>query len=365
MARYSSVKPHCVSSKRNESLSLGAALFTRGAFIKGLFIKGLFSTRPFTTRLLRLVPVSLVLAITALSSALLLSTAADAKSDEAEHNQSLSNSAASSQSVNLSQNISLSSGAKGVLEKSSCTANNDANLEIKGAVLLIHGWAGQKDEVGDLYKDLSHQLSAHCIASVRFDVRGEAEREASNYTLSSTFKSRVEDAQAGLDYLQAQYPNTPLVVVGFSLGGATAMELVSTHPKTFDGMVLWSTALNPNEIVTNSQNFKEVRQALEQGQSTLKSWVDLTLTRKHLVGMLGYNPIRNLGDFEGEVLAIRGSNDYLPAHENVIFEASNAVREDAYYIGDADHIFNVYEPDRSKKEEVLDLSVNWIKQLLK
>lgn len=359
MARHSSVKSYCVRSKRNKSLSLGATLFIRGAFVRGLFI-----SRLFTTKLLRSMPVSSVLATSVLSSALLLSTVADAKLDVAEHNQSLSHSAASSQSVNLSQKINLSSGANGVLEKSGCTVKNEASREVKGAVLLIHGWAGQKDEVGDLYKDLSHQLSAHCIASVRFDVRGEAEREASNYTLSSTFKSRVEDAQAGLDYLHAQYPNTPLVVVGFSLGGATAMELVSTHPKTFDGMVLWSTALNPNEIVTNSQNFKEVRQALEQGQSTLKSWVDLTLTRKHLLGMLGYNPIRNLGEFEGELLAIRGSNDYLPAHEKVIFDASNAVREDAYYIGGADHIFNVYEPNKSKKEEVLNLSVNWIKQLL-
>ena len=309
------------------------------------------------TGLLNTVLLRSVLLKTLLSSALLLSTATYAKPDDVIKNQVASN------TEGYSQSVTLNSGAKGILEKSVCTAKSDSSAEMKGAVLLIHGWAGQKDEVGDLYKDLAHQLSAHCIASVRFDVRGEAEREASNYTLSSTFKSRVEDAQAGLDYLQAQYPSTRLVVLGFSLGGATAMELVSTHPKTFDGMVLWSTALNPSEVVTNAQNFKEVRQALEAGQSTLKSWVDLTLTRKHLMGMLGYNPIRNLGDFEGELLAIRGSNDYLPAHEKVIFDASNAVREDAYYIGGADHIFNVYEPNKSKKEEVLNLSVNWIKRL--
>ncbi|VEL97523.1 hypothetical protein ALT761_02527 [Alteromonas sp. 76-1] len=343
MAQQQSVKSHRVRVRGSASVGLWSCLLN--------------------VVLLRSVSLRSVLVRTVLSSALLLSAAADAKTEVAENNQSLSSSAASSQNVNFSQKINLSSGAKGVLEKPSCTAKNDSNANVKGAVLLIHGWAGQKDEVGDLYKDLAHQLSTHCIASVRFDVRGEAEREASNYTLSSTFKSRVEDAQAGLDYLQAQYPSTKLVVVGFSLGGATAMELVSTHPKAFEGLVLWSTALNPNEVVTNTQNFKEVRQALEEGQSTIKSWVDLTLTRKHVVGMLGYNPIRNLGDFEGKMLAIRGANDYLPAHEKVIFEASNAVSEDAYYLGGADHIFNVYEPNKSKKKEVLNLSVNWIKQL--
>lgn len=267
----------------------------------------------------------------------------------------------------LSHAIVLESGANGMHETPECTVydenKSDVVNSVKGAVLLIHGWAGQKDEVGDLYKDLAHQLSTSCVASLRFDVRGEAEREASNYTLSSTFESRVEDAQAGLDYLQAHYPNVPLIVVGFSLGGATAMELVSLHPDTFKGVVLWSSALNPNEIVTNTGNFKEVRQALVEGKSTLKSWADFTLTRQHIVGMLGYNPIRNLAAFKGQMLAIRGADDYLPAHEKVIFEASGAVREDAYYLGGADHIFNVYEPEKSKKEDVLNLSINWIKRV--
>lgn len=276
---------------------------------------------------------------------------------------------ASSQAT--SESIRLSSGANGVIEQPECSAFDDVEIgragqgkPAKGAVLFIHGWAGQKDEVGDLYKDLAHQLSTYCVASLRFDVRGEAERELSNYTLSSTFKSRMEDAQSGLDYLQHHFPNTPMIVVGFSLGGATAMELVSEHPDTFDGVVLWSTALNPNEIVTNTQNFKEVRQALEEGQSSFNTWANFTLTRKHLVGMLGYNPIRNLGAFEGKMLAIRGSDDYLPAHENVIFEASNAVSEDAFYLGGADHIFNVYEPEKSKKDDVIALSLQWIKQVL-
>lgn len=265
----------------------------------------------------------------------------------------------SSKGRNVSQAITLGSGANGVIEKPACSAQDD----IKGAVLFIHGWVGHKDEVGDLYKDLALQLSHHCVASLRFDVRGEAEREASHFVLSSTFESRVEDAQSALDYLQSQYPHLPLIVVGFSLGGATAMELVSLHPDTFKGVVLWSTALNPNEIVTSTQNYNEIRQALVEGQSTLKSWVDLTLTRKHLVGMLGYNPVRNLRAFKGYMLAIRGLEDYLPQHEKTIFEASSAVREDVYYLGGADHIFNVLEPEKSKKEDVLNLSANWIQQI--
>ncbi len=255
-----------------------------------------------------------------------------------------------------SKDVVLSSGSTATFDQPSC--------EAEAAVLLIHGWVGQKDELGDLYKTLARQLRVNCIASLRFDVQGESERESSNFTLTSTFKSRMEDTESALYYLQQQYPSLPKVVVGFSLGGATAMELVSRHPETFKGLVLWSSALNPNEIVTLPKSYSAVREAIDEGQSLLKeTWADITLTRQHVIGMLGYNPIRNLGEFKGHLLAIRGSDDYLPAHEKEIFEASAAVSEDVYYLGGADHIFNVYEPEKSQKDKVLNITVDWITAL--
>ena len=50
----------------------------------------------------------------------------------------------------------------------------------KSAVLMIHGWAGQMDEVGDMYKHLAQRLSDQGIASIRINIRGESEREATN-----------------------------------------------------------------------------------------------------------------------------------------------------------------------------------------
>ncbi|MFT2091205.1 alpha/beta hydrolase [Paraglaciecola sp. 2405UD69-4] len=252
----------------------------------------------------------------------------------------------------------LSSGSSAAIEHPSCKA--------KSAVLLIHGWVGKKDELGNLYKDLSEQLKGNCIASLRFDVQGEAERVKSNFRLTSTFKSRMEDTESALEYLKEQYPEQPLVVVGFSLGGATAMELVSRHPNTFEGIVLWSTALNPNEIVTLPNYYAAVREAIDEGESVLnETWADLTLTRQHVIGMLGYNPIRNLNQFKGHLLAIRGTEDYLPRHENEILRASMAVTEDVYYLDGADHIFHVLNPKKSQKAEVLNLTTDWIVGLSK
>jgi len=110
----------------------------------------------------------------------------------------------------------------------------------KAAVLLLHGWTGHRDEVGDLFKRTAAQLVAQNIASLRIDFRGEGERNG--HRLTSTFATRIADAEAGLAFLQQHYPNTKIGVLGFSLGGATALAVVGRQPEAVQSLVLWSTA---------------------------------------------------------------------------------------------------------------------------
>jgi predicted alpha/beta-fold hydrolase len=241
--------------------------------------------------------------------------------------------------------------------------NKGANIQDsqlpKGAVLMIHGWAGQMNEVGDMYLLLAQKLAEQGYASLRINIRGESERENTQYKLTSTFASRVADAQVGLNFLRQQYPNTPVAVVGFSLGGATAMALTGNNPDKIKSLVLWSSVGNPAELLSSIP--ADVQQiALSKGQAKLQSWVELTITRKHIVGMLGYDVFTPLKNYRGALLSIRGTDDYVMPQESNIFDSANASPEESYLISGADHIYHSLTTNSPYVERVINHTVRWV-----
>ncbi|MDG1206771.1 MAG: alpha/beta fold hydrolase [Pseudomonadales bacterium] len=238
--------------------------------------------------------------------------------------------------------------------------SNLTRAETKAAVLLVHGWAGQMDEVGDIYKQLAAQLAKQGIASLRINIRGESEREASNFLMTSTFESRVTDAQTGLDYLQTNYANAKFGVVGFSLGGATALKLIGDNPLALNSLVLWSTVGDPGTMFKDL-TAEQKQQVMQDDRVTLQRWVDVTITKEHYLGYKGYNIFTPLTAYRGAILSIRGSEDYLVPAEREIFAAASATPEFSWTIEGADHILNVYDqPNPGYGEQVVQATVKFM-----
>lgn len=228
------------------------------------------------------------------------------------------------------------------------------------AVLLIHGWADHMDGVGNLNKRLAASLAEQGIASLRVNMRGESEREKTNYRLTSTFASRIEDSEAGLAFLQKTNPQLPLGIVGFSLGGSTALAVTGRNASSINSLVLWSTALHPDAVISNPLYADAYREALTNGEAVIPAWVDLTITREHIVGMLGYDVLSGLKEYRGALLSIRGSEDYLPRHEDTIMAAASGIREEFRIIGGADHIFQTLDPNSVYDEIAIDATTDWL-----
>ena len=230
------------------------------------------------------------------------------------------------------------------------------------AVLLLHGWNSQMNEVGDLYKNLASRLEDEGIASLRISFSGEGTQ--SNYVVTATFDSRIMEAKKAFEFLKQRYPDATYGVVGFSLGGLTAMGILDEYADAFHSVVLWSAAeqmrINGDPAYDNA-----AMKAMREGRAVYKDFTDITLTREHLSSFVGVDVHHNLRLYQGSLLSIRGDQDFLPSRERKWFEISPSSDKSFLLIGGANHIFNVLDtPQPGYPARVLDTTTRWLVRTL-
>ena len=250
--------------------------------------------------------------------------------------------------------VKLQIGVEGILET--------PKGQTRRAVLLLHGWNADMNEVGNLYADLAEKLAERGVASFRISFSGEGTR--TGYVVSSTFDSRVGEAEAALKFMQEKFPEASLGVQGYSLGGLTAMGLVGRYPDTFKTMVLWAAAA---EMRINGDDAYDaaVRKAMKEGSAVYKDWTDITLTREFISGFVGVNVESNLTRYTGALLTIRGDQDFLPGRDPEWLKLAPTDDKAFILIGGADHIFHVLDtPKPGYSAQLLDYTTDWFDRTL-
>jgi uncharacterized protein len=234
------------------------------------------------------------------------------------------------------------------------------------AVLVLHGFNDSMDGVGDLQKQLAYTLAGQGIGSLRINFRGEGPRN--NNVITSTRESRVADGEAAYIFLKTQFPNAALGITGWSLGGSTSILLIGTHPEWFQSTVLWSSGgSNSTDQLAQARDPERnamIKQVLTEGKAVQKTWVDITMTREFYVSWIGFESADYLPKYPGAFLGIRGTADFLPLHEPTWMSMLPGKDKAYHVLGEADHIFNVLEPDNSQGDKVVTLTVDWFQDTL-
>ena len=236
-------------------------------------------------------------------------------------------------------------------------------------VVMVHGWSGVLDEVGDLYARQASQLADRGISSIRMQIQGEGDALGQGRPMDSTFASRVADSLAGYRWVRQHQPEAVIGLLGFSYGGPTVMRLTTLPEVNAVSMVLWSSAVNPLDILRGDARASGIKAALKNGVGTWNAWMPIEVTRRHVLGMLGEPILSEFGVYTGALLTLRGSEDYLPQADQAILDASGASIGTSVVIHGADHIFNVVAPDQKLADQhyairVLDATTDWFAETL-
>jgi uncharacterized protein len=226
------------------------------------------------------------------------------------------------------------------------------------AVVMLHGFASHKDEVGDMYLREARALAERGIASLRIDFAGTGDSEQP-YT-ANTWTGMVADAVTAHDWLVA-HPRTiddQVGVLGFSMGSKVGLGLLAERPD-IPAFASWSGALYdgipPGFIDLYDEAQANGSVVLDLGFAVVElslAWFDT---------MIASTPLTDATSYVGAILAVAGSEDSTvdPFVSQNFIGTLNTPDETLRIIDGADHIYNVLTPNQTHAEAAITITANW------
>ncbi|MCC9621118.1 alpha/beta hydrolase [Thalassospira sp. MA62] len=107
----------------------------------------------------------------------------------------------------------------------------------RAVVLALHGMG----DYANAFMELGQQVASRGIAVYAYDQRGFGRTKSRPYWAG--IKSLADDASDMLIALRGRYPDTPVYLLGNSMGGAVAIITAATRPQLMDGVILVAPAV--------------------------------------------------------------------------------------------------------------------------
>lgn len=250
-----------------------------------------------------------------------------------------------------------------------CLPDDAADQQLP-AVLMLHGFASDANEVADFYVRLSEQLASIGVASLRLNFRGCGKSSGDYADLS--VEKMIEDTQAGIDYLtqHSVIDSEQLSLCGFSLGAAIAILFSQRQPDLINNMILLSPVGNLVDDFGVAIGETVVSEALgsSAGNQVLFPYVangqpvTMTLTTEFFKSLLSYDIYDAIKSYQGDMLVIAGSNDFSYKHALAFESHAEQTLCNVDIIDGADHIFNIFDPDKNYSQDAMQLITQFFLQ---
>lgn len=227
------------------------------------------------------------------------------------------------------------------------------------AVILFHGFTGNKMEPHFIFVKLSRMLEKKGIACIRFDFgnSGESDGDFINMTLSG----EIRDANNILDYVKELdgIDAGRIGAVGLSMGGAVASALAGERNDEIKCLCLWAPAGNIGELIMSSLSEDNIRLLRKDGFLDHKG---LLMGVNFVDGVANLNVFEMAKQYQKNVLILHGDYDNaVPLSTSETYLKYYGTRAELKVIKGAGHTFDSFKWEG----EVLDRTVDFLcKELL-
>ncbi|CCB86319.1 MULTISPECIES: alpha/beta hydrolase family protein [Parachlamydia] len=230
------------------------------------------------------------------------------------------------------------------------------------AILICHGFGGDKLGRNHLYLILAQLLAKEGIATLRIDFRGCGDSEG-NFN-EVTFENLLSDAKASLDFLQQDtcIDQNRLGVLGRSLGGALAV-LLASHTNAFKTICLWAPLFTAEDWKEKWKILQKVKDPHQKEELMRVNGKKASFTfYEQLFQMCLDKELLNLNQVP--LMHIQGKNDVIIADSHAQGYRKNRenIQAESKFIElpNSDHDFSHTEEQRLAIEETL----TWFKRTL-
>jgi pimeloyl-ACP methyl ester carboxylesterase len=228
------------------------------------------------------------------------------------------------------------------------------------AVLMLHGFASSKDEVGNMYAREAKALAEKGIASLRIDFAGFGKSEGDPGSI--TIDGELDNARMALDELKKTDGVDParIGVLGFSLGGGIATVLAGDESSHVKSLVTWSSVGDFQDDFLNELGQKAFDRAKEDGIVGIDlGWRTIALKQAFFDSLTKYKIDDAIAAYPGAYLTIAGSKDFSAGYTDRFVGLSKSQTKEAFIVQDADHIYGVLGNDQTMANSVIKKTAEW------
>lgn len=176
----------------------------------------------------------------------------------------------------------------------------EGSFAAKALIIFFHGFTGNKNENGLMFKTLAKDLVSHGYATLRVDFAGsgDSDGEFSDMTIST----EMEDGIAIMEYAKG-LPFKKRYLAGFSMGGAVASMIAPQFINDLTGLILMSPAGNMTNLASD---YEKRLTRIDENTFDLNG---LLLGQKFIDDLRKHDLYQNAIAFTKPVLIIHGEKD--------------------------------------------------------